>query len=277
MLNSSKAEIGYDNKNTPLDIKVRPAFTGEPLIERAPLKWNSFSNASSVTGAIIANRLLASLPEGDLTRLLPHLQSVPLISSHVIYQPFGASDYLYFPENAVLSQLNILEDGRTVETAMIGKDGVVGLSSILCLQPTAFWTQTLISGNAWRINAAVFKQEFARGGFLQAAVLNYISYYIAQISQRAICNNHHRIEERFSTWLLMITDRIGKNNLTLTHSQISHLLGVHRPSITCIAQDLREKGIIDYVRGRIIIINRDKLEQSACECYSAVTLNGNLV
>jgi CRP-like cAMP-binding protein len=165
--------------------------------------------------------------------------------------------------------LSILEDGKTVETAMVGSEGIVGLSSVLGFQTGNVWTQTLIAGSAFRVSAKIFKQEFLRGGSLQTSCLDYINSYIRQISQRAICNNHHRIENRFSSWLLMLADRSKKNSLRLTQEQIAVVLGVQRPSVTCIAQNLRSNGCIDYLRGRIIL-NRQKLEASACECYAAV-------
>lgn len=266
MLNNYKAENGYAGKNLGSHLSVRPSFAGESV--KNGLKH--FSGGTSSIKTLLTNRLINILPDSDFARLLPRLQTVSLNFGEDVYQPGGAGDFLYFPETAVFSQLNILEDGRTVETAMIGSEGITGLTSMLSFYPTTYWTQTLIAGSALRIDAKFFKQEFNRGGFLQAALLNYMNSYITQISQRVICNNHHRIEERFSTWLLMLDDRSEKNNLILTHDRIAYFLGVHRPSVTCIAQELRNSGIIDYMRGRIYILDRQKLEDSACECYSAV-------
>lgn len=266
MLNSYKAENGYAKKNLLSNPSVKTAFTGEAITSN----WQEVFNKTSSIKTLLTNRLLKALPDSDFARLLPRLQTVSFASGEDVYQPHGSGEFLYFPETAVFSQLNILQDGRTVETAMIGGEGITGLSSILSFYPSAQWTQTLIAGSALRINADVFKQEFNRGGFLQASLFEYMNSYITQISQRVICNNHHRIEERFSTWLLMLADRSGENKLVLTHDQIAYFLGVHRPSVTCIAQDLRNNGIIDYMRGRIFILDRQKLEASACECYSAI-------
>jgi CRP-like cAMP-binding protein len=267
MINTYKAESGYAKKNGLPKVSLKRSFSGEAVVAN----WKQFANETSGVKTFITNKLLSALPESEFARILPRLQNVTLASGEDIYQPHGSSEFLYFPETAVFSQLNILEDGRTVETAMIGNEGITGLSTVLSFCSTTYWTQTLISGSAWRISADAFKQEFSRGGHLQAELLDYMNSYIAQISQRVICNNHHRIEERFSTWLLMLADRSRENKLVLTHDQIAYFLGVHRPSVTCIAQDLRNNGIIDYMRGRIFILDREKLEDSACECYLATS------
>ena len=268
MINTYKAENGYAKKNMLPNVRLRGNYSNEAV----KTDWKGFSNETAAAAAaktFTINQLLNALPDAEFARLLPRLQNVTLASGEDIYQPHGSSEFLYFPETAVFSQLNILEDGRTVETAMIGNEGITGISSVLSFYPTAYWTQTLIAGTAWRISADAFRREFGRGGRLQAELFDYVNSYIAQISQRVICNNHHRIEERFSTWLLMLADRSGDSKLVLTHDQIAYFLGVHRPSVTCIAQDLRNSGIIDYMRGRIFILDREKLEASACECYLA--------
>jgi len=262
----------YTVKNLPLNLSTNSTTTASASVREPVLnKWKRISRKTFSIGEVTHNRVLSSLPESDFARLLPHLQAVTLSSGENIFQPGDDSVYVYFPETAVFSQLNVLEDGRTVETAMIGNEGIVGISSILnSRQNVTPWTQTLLGGNAFRINTSYFKEEFNNGGFLQTSLLEYLDFYIKQISQRVVCNNHHLVEERFSTWLLMLDDRCGKNKLILTHEQIAHLLGVHRPSITCIAQNFRNKEIIDYIRGQVSILNRRTLEELACECYSAI-------
>ena len=229
----------------------------------------SDGRSKSPIKSLLANRLLAAQSDGDFARLLRHIQLVSFAPGEAVFQPDGVCDFVYFPESAVFSQMNILEDGKTVETAIIGSEGMLGISSVLDFQPTNFWTQTLIGGSALRMNAKMFRQEFGRGGLLQESFLEYLNAYIRQISQRAVCNNHHRIENRFSTWLLMVADRSRHNNLSLTQEQIAAVLGVQRPSVTSIAQNLRSNGSIEYIRGRIIL-NRPKLEAAACECYAAI-------
>ena len=165
--------------------------------------------------------------------------------------------------------MNTLESGKTVEIALVGHEGIIGLSSVLGQQPTNLGTQTLISGSAFRIGRKIFSSIFVESSLFQSSFFEYLNAYIRQVSQRAVCNNHHRIEHRFATWLLMLADRSRNDNLVLTQEQIAAVLGVQRPSVTGIAQNLRSLGTIDYVRGRIIL-NRRKLEKTACECYSVV-------
>ena len=273
MLNISKNKnLSYASRNLSLNLSINPTnVVTQPVREPAVNKWKRAPREATSLGEVVNNQVLSSLPDDDFARLLPHLQTVTLSSGENIFQPDDGGTFVYFPGTAVFSQLNFLEDGRTVETAMIGNEGIVGISVILSSRHNvAPWTQTLLGGSAYKINTAIFKQEFSGSGFLQTSLLEYLNLYIKQISQRVVCNNHHLIEERFCSWLLMLDDRCGKNKLVLTHEQIAQLLGVHRPSVTCIAQDLRNKGIINYIRGRISILNRQKLEDSACECYSVI-------
>lgn len=265
MTSNYKVKNGYGKEAVSLNISSSVPFISRTVREPLPAKFESVSVKNTVF-----NRLLAVQSDREQARLLTQMQSVSLKSGEVIYQQEGDCDFVYLPETAVFSQMNILEDGKTVETAMIGNEGMLGMSSVLDFHPTNYWTQTLIGGTAFKINRQVFLQEFVRGGTLQAAFLEYVNQYIRQISQRAVCNNHHRIENRFSTWLLMLADRSLTTELALTQEQIAAVLGVQRPSVTCIAQSLRSAGIIEYVRGRIIL-NRQKLEASACECYGVIS------
>lgn len=265
MINTCRIENCSAGKKILPNASVKPSF-GDKIINS---QWKKVFNKTSLIKTFLANRLLNALPDIDFARLLPHLQTVSFGGGEDVYQPDGSSDFLYFPETAVFSQLNILEDGRTVETAMIGSEGIAGMSSVLSFQPATPWTQTLVAGSALRINAQILKQEFNRGGFLQAELLDYLNSYVRQISQKVICSSHHRIEERFSTWLLMLDDRNAQDKLVLTHDQIAHFLGVHRPSVSGVAQDLRDDGVIDYIRGQIFILDRQRLKSVACECYSS--------
>ncbi len=235
-------------------------------------KRKVFSDEVSSLKLNLNNRLLNKLCDHELGRLLPFLQKVSISGGENIFHSGGFGEFVYFPETAVFVQLNVLEDGRTIETAMIGSEGIAGIGAVLDPQSPTHWTQTSIGGSAFRVSIEIFKSEFNRGSFLQTAIFNYLNSYVAQLSQRIICNSHHRIEERFSTWLLMLGERCGSDKLALTHDRISYLLGAHRPSITCAAQHLRDNGVIDYRRGRIFILDRQKLKNLACECYAAVRL-----
>lgn len=231
-------------------------------------KNTSIAGKTALNNEFCENRILNSLPEDDQSRLIPYLQSVNFAAGDCINQPVTGEKYVYFPLSAVFSQINFLEDGRTAETLMIGSEGLIGVSGVLNPhKSSAIWVQNVIGGSTLRLNSTIFRQEFARGGFLQSIFFEYLNLYVQQISQKTVCNQHHLIEERFCTWLLMIDDRRGNNKLILTHEQIAQFLGVHRPSVTCVAQSLRDRKIIKYSRGNLTILNRKGLENSACECY----------
>lgn len=267
MLNNTEIEKGYDKNTASVNLNVRTPFVGKAVSS----KWSKFGGETFAVKNTLAKRLLADQTDADYARLVLQMQPVSFRGGEAVTEASGSGEFVYLPETAVFSQLNMLEDGRTIETAMIGSEGIVGLASILGLQPSAKWTQALITGTAWRMPAKFLKREFERAGAFQTALFDYINSYITQISQRAACNNHHHIEEKFCSWLLMLGDRCGRNKLSLTQEQIAQFLGVHRPSVTCIAQDLRNKKMIDYVRGQIFILDRARLEGAACECYSAIS------
>jgi len=197
------------------------------------------------------------------------MKTVMLTKEQFLYQEDGRLDFLYFPVTAVVSEFKILEDGRMVEIAVTGREGAIGLSSMFSGSHVApNCTQTTQAGTAKRIDAANFERVLHSNPKLQEGLSRYVESYIRQISQKAICNMYHSVKERLCTWLLMVQDRCGRSTLNLTHEQIARTLGVYRPSITCIAQELREKKLIDYSRGGISICNRDRVEEVACTCYA---------
>lgn len=231
---------------------------------RAPVKPVPFNG-------LLTNRLLTALPGEDFARLLRHLEPVSLSGGEDLYGFGEAIQDLYFPEGAVVSHLYILADGATTEAAMIGREGMTGLSYIFASPVPAHWTQVIIPGTALRVRAEVIKEEFARGGAMQRLLLAYASAQIEQLSQKAICNGRHTVEERLCSWLLMVHDRAGDDQLPLTQEQIARHLGTRRSGITEAAMVLRDSQIISYSRGQIRITNRPGLEMAACECYR--TLN----
>jgi CRP-like cAMP-binding protein len=234
---------------------------------------NHFQKAvdTSLIKKLFANQLLALLPDNVFAKLSPHFERVLFSCEEKIYQPGDLINFIYFPESAVMSEYQILEDGRTIEIAMTGKEGVVGFSSMLNSNPATNWTQISVAGSALKINTQAIKREFTYADRFQELLFDYINKYINQISQRVICNSYHMTEARFCSWLLMLHNRNNCNNkLRLTQEQIARYLGVHRPSVTQIALSLRKKKIINYMRGEISIINRREMENSACSCYGII-------
>lgn len=213
------------------------------------------------------NNVLDGLPDEDLALLKPFMERGTVAAGTSLYQPDDKIKYVYFPENAVISQYCILEDGRTLEIAMIGREGLTGHTAIFGAHTNSFWTQVSVEGKVSKISVDAVKQVFDKSETLQKLLLDYSNKYTTQISNRVICNNYHSIEERFCSWILMLSDRHASTKLSLTHSQIANYLGVHRPSFTHIAKKLREEKLIDYSRGHLKITDRDGMMDFACDCY----------
>lgn len=247
-------------------IKNRSRFR-EPLKDAAALLLRQ-SNAGNFFGKQTSlNRLLENLPASSLARLTPDLEQVSLAAGENLYKPGERMRFVYFPQTAVVSHLYMLADGNTSEVAMVGSEGIAGLNAVFNSERQQFWTEVTIPGEALRIKTEILNEEFSVDPFLRALVLDYANAHISQISQRTVCNTHHVAESRLCSWLLMLHDRVKSNRLPLTQDKIARYLGVNRPSITHIAQLLREKGLIDYTRGFISILDRRCLADSACECY----------
>src|ERR1043165_982590 len=230
---------------------------------RGPVKAVPFNG-------LLTNKLLTALPAEDFARLLPHLEPVSLSGGEDLYGFGEAIQDVYFPEAAVISHLYILADGSTTEAAMIGREGMTGLSFIFAAPVPAHWTQVVIPGTALRVSAEVIREEFARGGAMQRLLLAYAAARIEQVSQRAICNGRHTIEERLCSWLLMLQDRACDDQWRLTQEQIARHLGTRRSGITEAAILLRDRQVINYSRGQIRITDRPALEMAACECYRTI-------
>ncbi len=268
-------EQGYRNKNT----QIKPNGLKSPAgISEAVGKLKGYYRPTEIfekfqIGILTDNHLLAAQSRDVFTRLLPYLERVSFSENKSIYQPGDLVDYVYFPESAIMSEFHILEDGGTLEIAMTGREGVVGALSVFNNNPATNWTQVLVAGNALKIKSRILREEISRAGSsLQSKLFDCINVYIGQISQRAVCNIRHSLEQRFGSWLLMLA-RHKSGKLPLTQEQIARSLGVHRPSITHIAQSLRECGAIEYRRGSIFISSREKLEAYACGCYSEIDKN----
>jgi CRP-like cAMP-binding protein len=198
----------------------------------------------------------------------PSLRSVYLEADQFLYMQDDKLDYVYFPETAVISEFRTLDDGRMVEVTLTGHEGAVGLMALFCNSRVANCTQVSQAGSAVRVESSVLEKLIRLHPEMTACLSKEFDHYIRQISQRSICNMYHSVKERFCTWLLLVQDRCGKKTLKLTHEQIARILGVYRPSITCIALEMRKNKLITYSRGGLSISDRAKVEQSACGCYT---------
>jgi CRP-like cAMP-binding protein len=228
-------------------------------------------------GGLLTNKLLRAMPGEEFTRLLPHLQPVFLSPFENIYGLGETARFAYFPEGAVICHLYLLEDGGTAEAAMIGREGMIGLSAVFDTPPPACLTHVVMGGSALRISVEVLRREFARSHTLQRLLLRYSGSRLEHVSWRVVCNSRHAAEARLCSWLLMISDRAGEDQLPLTHEQMARHLGIRRAGVTQVATSLRDRGAIGYSRGVITILDRSLIQAAACECYGIHTRSLSVV
>ncbi len=216
------------------------------------------------------NRLLAALPPHEYRRILPRLQPVTFALGEVVYEFGGQLDYVFFPTNSIVSLLYTMENGSSAEMGLTGNDGVVGIALFMGggTMPNRAVVQS--AGSALQMKAKVLQDEFARGGEFQYLLLRYTQALITQISQTAVCNRLHSVEQHLCRWLLLSHDRVMADELIMTQELIADMLGVRREGVTVAAGRLQDSGAISYVRGHIKILNRQKLESTVCECYQVV-------
>jgi CRP-like cAMP-binding protein len=216
------------------------------------------------------NLLLCALPEPHRRRLMPLLQPTTLSLGQVLYEAGEPIRYCYFPTNSVISLLYSMEDGSTAEMGLVGNEGVLGVAAFLGGESACSRAMVPVAGHAWRLSAQQLQSEFSRAGPLQQILLRYTLALLTQISQTAVCNRLHTIEQRLCRWLLLCHDRKNHPELHMTQERIANILGGRRESVTVAARHLQDAGLIHYCRGRIQILNRAGLESSACECYHTV-------
>ena len=216
------------------------------------------------------NRLLARLPPEEMERHLPHLEPVSLALGKVIYESGGRQSYIYFPTTVIISLLYLMENGTSAEMGVAGNEGLVGVALFMGGDTVPNRAVVQSAGVAFRMKTKVLQDEFARGGTFQRLLLRYTQALMTQMSQTAVCNRLHTIEQQLCRWLLLSHDRLDSNKLVMTQELIANMLGVRREGVTHAAGRLQENELISYVRGRITILDRPGLEASVCECYRVV-------
>lgn len=219
-----------------------------------------------------ANRLLAALPNPVYQRLFPFIKQVKLPQHQVLFHAGDNYDYAYFPTNAMVSSVAIMENGSTAEIGIIGNQGMVGLPIILNTGYTNSTAIVQVGGYGCRIAARTLQNELSRHEALQILLMRYVQARIIQLGQTAACNSHHKIEQRFARWLLTVRDGIQADEFKLTQEFIAQMLGVRRSGVTLIASQFQEAGIIEYRRGFIRIVSNERLEATACECYQLISI-----
>jgi CRP-like cAMP-binding protein len=216
------------------------------------------------------NQLLAALPAAEWERLRPRMELRPMPLGHVLYEPGSVMRHVYFPTTSIVSLLYVMEDGSSAEIAIVGNEGIVGISLFMGGETTSSRAVVQSGGHAYRILGQHLKEEFFRAGPFQRLLLRYTQALITQMGQTAVCNRHHSVEQQLCRWLLMSLDRLPSNELTMTQELIANMLGVRREGVTASAGKLQNLGLIRYNRGHIVVVDRPGLEAQACECYAVV-------
>lgn len=217
-----------------------------------------------------ANHLLAALPTDVWARWKPSLELVEMSLGQVLYESGVAMEHVYFPTSAIVSLLYVMEDGASAEIAVVGNEGIVGVSLFMGGESTPSRCVVQSAGRGFRMRAPALKAEFARSGPVLHLLLRYTRALITQMSQTAVCNRHHSLDQQLCRWLLLSLDRSSSAELVMTQELIANMLGVRREGVTEAAGSLQQAGLIRYRRGRITVLNRTGLERRTCECYSVV-------
>jgi CRP-like cAMP-binding protein len=217
-----------------------------------------------------ANRLLAALPDENYNALQPFLEGVPLPLGMVVYESGAAQSYVYFPTSSIVSLLYVLADGASAEIAVTGNEGLVGIALFMGGETTPSRAVVQSAGHGYRLRAGVLKKQFEAGGVLQHLLLRYTQALITQMTQTAVCNRHHSVDQQLCRWLLLSLDRLPGTELVMTQELIANMLGVRREGVTEAAGKLQAEGLIHYSRGRITVPDRRQLEARVCECYGVV-------
>jgi CRP-like cAMP-binding protein len=218
----------------------------------------------------VQNHLLAALPELERERLFPYLEPVVMPLGKALYESGDRLQHVYFPTTAIVSLLYIMEDGRSAEIAVVGNEGIVGVALFMGGETMPNWAVVQSAGSAFRLPGLLLKQEFGRGEAFQNLLLRYTLAMLAQMAQTAVCNRHHTVDQQLCRWLLLSLDRLPANELSMTQELIANMLGVRREGVTEAAGKLQAAGLINYSRGRIVVIDRAGLEARVCECYDVV-------
>ena len=216
------------------------------------------------------NHLLGSLPADEWSRLGEKLELRPMPLGHVLYESGDTMRHVYFPTTSIVSLLYVMENGASAEIAIVGNEGIVGISLFMGGETTPSRAIVQSAGHAYRVAGQFLKDEFYRAGPLQRLLLRYTQALITQMAQTAVCNRHHSVEQQLCRWLLMSLDRLASSELTMTQELIANMLGVRREGVTESAGKLQKLGLIEYSRGRIVVLDRPALEAHACECYEVV-------
>ena len=224
----------------------------------------------AASGSPKDNRLLAALPSDGYDALLPFLERLTMPLGSSVYESGGTQGHVYFPTTSIVSMLYVLADGASAEIAVTGNEGLVGIALFMGGETTPSRAVVQSAGEGYRLRADVLKKQFDRGGALQHLLLRFTQALITQMTQTAVCNRHHSVDQQLCRWLLLSLDRLPGTELVMTQEMIANMLGVRREGVTEAAGKLQAAGLIEYSRGKITVLERARLEARVCECYAVV-------
>lgn len=229
----------------------------------------------TLKNAALKNKILGALSAKELDRLLPKLKIVELKLNEILHVVGERIEYVYFLSSGIVSMLTMLEGGTTVEAAVIGSEGIVGLSVLMGVEEATTEALVQARGHALRMRAEDLKAKFNKDPKMRGLLMHYIHLLLSMVSQNAACNRIHTLDERLARWLLLTHDRVDQNEFVFTQEFMSHMLGVRRAGVSVSANTLRQAGLIDYQRGVITVLNRTGLEDASCECYRTIEAHAN--
>ena len=238
-----------------------------PVCNKAPPVFTLYRG---LLGDPRQNRLLAALPDDEWLRWRPHLTPVDLYLGQVLYESGDRLSHVILPTTALVSLLYLMENGNSAETAVVGNEGLVGVSLFMGGGSTTGRAVVQSPGRGFKLPSSVMLQEFNRGGPVMHLLLRYTQALLTQMSQTAVCNRHHAVDQQLCRWLLLSLDRLQGNELVMTHELIANMLGVRREGVTQAAGHLQAEGLIRYQRGHITVLDRPRMEARVCECYAVV-------
>lgn len=247
------------------------------MLKRSNVRVMQPGERTNAQGKPVSNRILLSLPDSEYRAIRPALEFLDLPHHLSLYEPNRKIEFVYFPNRGLVSLVIVMEDGKTVEVAVLGKEGVAGIPSVFGLSRSLVREVVQIAGDGFRVKVGTFRRILGGAPVLRSLLGRYSVVLGMQISQTAACNRLHDIERRLARWLLMAQDRVDAGHVAITHDFLATMLGTDRPSVTLAASRLQSKEIIEYRRGSVEILNRKELESSACECYQIIgQFNGEI-
>jgi CRP-like cAMP-binding protein len=228
------------------------------------------SERTNAAGKQVSNKILLSISDSDYSSLRPHLEYVSLPNHLVLHEAGGKLEFAYFPNRGLISLVVVMKDGKTVEAGIVGNEGFTGTPAAVGLSKSPLQAVVQITGDGFRVEVGALQNTLESAPHLQLILSRYAAIRGMQVAQTAACNRLHDIEQRLARWLLLTQDRVDSESLPITHDFLATMLGTDRPSVSLAAGVLQKKKLIEYTRGAVEIVNRKKLEDSACECYEVI-------